>query len=258
MKVKVLTFAMCAVNAAFALAAIVEESKPCVWQGEAGLSLPYRLRLPAELAPGARYPLVVHLHGAGSRGTNNVAQLNMGPTQFDAWARKRGVEYILVAPQCPAGQKWVDTPWGNISHRMNDKPTAYLSMALDIVDDVIRKYPVDKSRVYVMGISMGGYATWEVLQRRPELFAAAIPMCGGGDDKLAWKIRDVPIWAFHGSADTVVPVCRSRQMVAALWSVDGNIRYREYPGVGHACWTSTLADASVFEWLFSQRKAAGR
>ena len=232
---------------------IAETSQARIWNSF-GRTMPYRLRLPAEMTSGVKYPLVVHLHGAGSRGTNNVAQLNVGPRQIDDWARRNSVEYILLAPQCPEGQKWVDTPWGDTSHRMAKHPNQNLSMALAMIEDAIWRYPVDPARVYVIGVSMGGYATWEVLQRRSEWFAAAIPMCGGGDDTLVDRMKDVSIWAFHGDADKIVPVCRSRQMVSALWSISGRVRYREYPGTGHNCWTPTLSDDSVIQWLFDQRK----
>ena len=101
---------------------------------------------------------------------------------------------------------------------------------------------------------MGGYGTWDIVQRYPDLFAAAMPLCGGGDPALARVIRAVPIWAFHGDCDKAVPVRRSRQMVAALWQCDGNVRYREYPGVGHNCWDATYSDASVLDWFFSSRR----
>ena len=99
---------------------------------------------------------------------------------------------------------------------MKETPTPSLRMTMEIVDDAIARYPVDRDRIYVMGISMGGYATWELLQRRPELFADALPCCGGGDVAQAPRLKDISIWAFHGSADKAVPVCRSRDMVSAI------------------------------------------
>ena len=223
-----------------------------VWRSANGESLPYRVHSPENPRPGWRYPLVLHLHGAGSRGTNNVDQLNVGPKQLLEWMTRSGRDCVLVAPQCPNGKQWVDTPWGGTSHRMKENPTPWLRMALELLEETLKNPLVNPARVYVMGVSMGGYGTWEVVQRRPDLVAAAIPCCGGGDVELAPRIKDVPIWAFHGSADSVVPVCRSRRMVAALWELDGNIRYREYPGCGHGSWTPTFADDSVFEWLFAQ------
>ena len=146
------------------------------------------------------------------------------------------------------------TPWAQKYHSMSVEPSASMKLALALVDDVRANLPVDPARIYATGISMGGYGTWDAVQRRPGLFAAALPICGGGDTACAMRIRDVPIWCFHGDADGAVPVCRSRNMVAALWAVDGKIRYREYPGVGHNCWARTYGDDAVLAWLFSQRK----
>ena len=148
----------------------------------------------------------------------------------------------------------MDTPWAQKFHTMSVEPSASMKLALALVDDVRANLPVDPARIYATGISMGGYGTWDAVQRRPGLFAAALPICGGGDTACATRIRDVPIWCFHGDADGAVPVCRSRNMVAALWAVDGKIRYREYPGVGHNCWGRTYGDDTVLAWLFSQRK----
>ena len=227
-----------------------------MWKSPNGETLPYRLHVPSNPEQGRRYPLVVHMHGAGSRGTNNLNQVKTGGADFIAWAKKRGEEYIFVAPQCPARQKWVDVMWNQKSSTMHEKPTIYLRMAMEIIDDVCKRYPVDMDRVYVIGISMGGYATWELLQRRPELFAAALPCCGGGDSALASRLVNIPIWTFHGSNDRTVPVVRSRDMVAAIKAAGGTkIEYREYPGVGHNAWTPTFTDDSVFDWLFRQRRS---
>ena len=226
------------------------------WKSPNGGTLPYRLHVPAKPEPGKLYPLVVHMHGAGSWGTNNVDQIRTGGADFISWARRHGEEYVFIAPQTPRRCKWVDTPWQNTKSTMKETPTPSLRMAMEIIDDAIERYPVDRSRVYLMGISMGGYAAWELLQRRPELFAAGLPCCGGGDVAQAPRLTDIPIWAFHGSKDKGVPVCRSRDMVAAIKAAGGKkILYREYDGLGHNVWTPTFSDDKVFEWLFSQRRA---
>ena len=230
-------------------------TKPMVWHGSDGGTLPYRLHVPARPEPGRLYPLVVHMHGAGSRGTNNVDQIKTGGADFLKWAASRGEEFVFVAPQCPKDHTWIASPWSAREHRMEEKPTPWLARAIEIIEDAVKRYPVDPDRVYVMGISMGGYATWELLQRRPKLFAAALPCCGGGDTTLAPSLTDVAIWAFHGDADNVVPVYRSQSMVAAIRAAGGRkIRYREYPGVKHNSWTPTFTDPKVFEWLFAQRR----
>ena len=104
-------------------------------------------------------------------------------------------------------------------------------------------------------IPLLGYGTWDILSRRPEVFAAAMPICGGGDVAQAQKIAKVPIWTFHGSADGAVPVCRSRNMVSALWAAGSNAHYREYPDAGHNVWGRTYGDAEVLNWFFKQKKA---
>ena len=227
------------------------------WKSPNGGTLPYRLHVPAKPEAGKLYPLVIHMHGAGSWGTNNVDQIKTGGADFISWAKRHGEEYVFLAPQTPRRHKWVDSPWENNKSTMKEKPTASLRMAMEIIDDAVARYPVDRNRIYVMGISMGGYAAWELLQRRPELFAAGLPCCGGGDVAQAPRLKDIPIWAFHGSNDKSVPVCRSRDMVAAIKAAGGKkILYREYKGLGHNVWTPTFSDDKVFEWLFSQRHQA--
>ena len=229
-------------------------TEPKIWRAADGATLPYRLHLPAQAEAGRRYPLVIHMHGAGSRGTNNVDQVKTGGSDFLVWMTRRGEDCVFLAPQCPAEKRWVDVDWRTQSHRMHDVPTVYFRLAMEIIEDALTRYPVDRSRVYVMGISMGGYATWELLQRHPEWFAAALPCCGGGDVTLAGRMKDVAVWAFHGDADPTVPVVRSRSMVAALKAAGGKAEYREYSGVGHDAWTPTFSDDKVFDWMWRQRR----
>ena len=241
---------------AFAAACAMTEAK--TWKSPNGGTLPYRLHVPSKPEAGRLYPMVVHMHGVGSKGTNNLDQIKTGGADFIAWARRHGEEFVFVAPQCPRGKqaRWVDTMRNRPRYTMKKTPTRWMRLAMEIIDDVRSRYPVDPNRIYVMGISMGGYATWELLQRRPELFAAALPCCGGGDVALAPRLVDVPIWTFHGAADKSVPVSRTRDMVAAIKAAGGmKIEYREYPGRGHNVWTPTFTDDAVFEWLFRQRKS---
>ena len=233
-------------------AAAVTEAKTFV--GNAGESLNYRFYAPERVEAGRRYPLVLFLHGAGERGDDNAMQLLLGVGPIISYMKSKGIYGYLIAPQCPKGKQWVDTPWGLLAHKMPDSPSVPMSLVIELLEKTIKDMPVDAARVYVTGLSMGGYGTWDIVQRRPDFFAAAMPVCGGGDSSLAWKIRDVPIWTFHGDKDDAVPVVCSRQMVSALWQCDGNIRYREYPGIGHGCWIPTYADRQVLDWFFSQSK----
>ena len=232
----------------------VAATAPKAYTNAAGKVLLYRVMGPAKMESGRKYPLVVFMHGAGERGNDNAAQLKNATRFILAYMREKGADGYFLAAQCPSGQQWVDTPWGNLAHRMNEKPSESMGLLLELVGKMRMLPSVDASRVYVTGLSMGGYGTWDAVQRHPDWFAAALPCCGGGDTTLAWKIRDVPIWTFHGAKDQTVPVTRSRDMVSALWAVGGNIRYREYPDLSHGCWDRTYSDEAVLKWLFSQRK----
>ena len=128
-----------------------------------------------------------------------------------------------------------------------------MALELALIDKLLSDQRTDARRLYVTGISMGGYGTWDIICRRPQMFAAAMPICGGGDTAQAAKIAKVPIWVFHGSADGAVPVFRSRSMVSALWAAGSNAHYREYPDAGHNVWTRTYRDDEVLKWFFSQR-----
>ena len=222
------------------------------FKGENG-ELLYRQYLKEGETPETKIPLVLFLHGAGERGNDNAAQLKHGVIPLVMYSRRKGFPMLLLAPQCPQNQMWVNTPWGARRHAMPG-PSSNMSLVLKLIAEKRKSLPIDPDRIYVTGISMGGYGTWDIIQREPQLFAAAIPICGGGDTALAPKIRDIPIWAFHGDADGAVPVSRSRSMVAALWACDGKIRYREYPGMNHDVWTRTYNDPMVLDWFFRQRK----
>jgi predicted peptidase len=127
-------------------------------------------------------------------------------------------------------------------------------MALKLLDNLPKLFSVDPDRIYITGLSMGGYGTWDALQRKPDYFAAAIPICGGGDVNGAEKMKDVPIWAFHGDADGAVKVSRSRDMIEALKAAGGKPKYTEYPGGGHDSWTATYKNPEVMAWLFEQKR----
>ena len=229
-----------------------------VFTNAAGATLPYRQYVPADLRDGERVPLVLLLHGAGERGTDNRLQLVHGGRQLLAWGREWKLPFVLVAPQCPGGKQWVDTPWGALAHTMPESPSETLALAMELLDDRLAALPVDPDRVYATGVSMGGYGVWDLLQRRPGFFAAAVPVCGGGDTNLAPRLVSVPIRAFHGKADGVVPPFRSRSMVDAIRAAGGALaELDEYPGVGHDAWNRAYGDPSTLDWLFAQRRGGG-
>jgi len=217
-----------------------------------GQSLLYRLHRPADTSTPA--PLILFLHGAGERGNDNAAQLKHGARDILRYLDTTGQTAWLLAPQCPTEQRWVEVDWGATEHRSPDASSAPLRMTKEVIDALILSGGVDTSRIYVTGLSMGGYGTWDALQRWPDFFAAGIPVCGGGDEKGATQFHQVPVWAFHGDADKAVPVVRSRSMIAALKAAGGSPQYTEYPGVGHDSWTPTYRNADVLEWFLKQRR----
>ncbi len=222
-----------------------------------GGELPYRLLRPRSDVRQEAYPLVLFLHGAGERGSDNKKQLVHGMADFASDEIMQKYPCYVVAPQCPAGQQWVDTPWTADAHTMPENPTAAMRLALELIGALADEFPIDARRLYVSGLSMGGFGTWDALQRQPQRFAAAVPICGGGDVALAKTIAHVPIWAFHGDADRVVKPKRSRDMVAALKEAGGAPRYTEYPGVGHNSWAATYRNPELYAWLFAQQRTSG-
>jgi predicted peptidase len=217
-----------------------------------GEKLPYRLLKPAKVEDGHKYPLVIFLHGAGERGSDNEKQLIHGVSQFAA--NRDEYPCFLIAPQCPDGKKWVEVDWSADSHTMPKEPGEVGRLTLGLIEQSIKELTVDPKRVYLTGLSMGGYGTWDLLARRPDLFAAAAPVCGGADEATAPKIKDIPVWAFHGARDTAVKPARSRNMIAALKKAGGSPKYTEYPDVGHNSWEPAYKDPELFKWLFAQKK----
>jgi predicted peptidase len=222
-----------------------------------GAKLKYRLLTPKGFKAGEeqKYPLVLFLHGAGERGDDNRVQLIHGMGDFASDEVMEKHPAFVVAPQCPKDQRWVDVDWGAESHTMPEQPSQPMRLTLELIESLRKEFPIDENRLYITGLSMGGYGTWDALQRRPELWAAAIPICGGGDPSGAKVMKDIPIWVFHGDQDGAVKVKRSRDMVEALKAEGGNPKYTEYPGVGHDSWTATYRNPEVHAWLFEQSKA---
>lgn len=224
---------------------------------EDGRVLPYRLHAPDPIEPGKAYPLVIFMHGAGERGIDNRIQLRNFRSTVEFWKKH---PCFVFAPLCPRRDQapeavWVDTPFGSsVGHTMKELPTWPMRLALDAIAQFIATHPVDRHRIYVTGLSMGGFATWEILQRRGEMIAAAVPVCGGADTAFAAKLAAIPIWVTHGDADDIVPVSRSRDIVAAINAAGGNPKYTEFPGVKHDAWTYTYSNPEIWDWMFSQVK----
>jgi predicted peptidase len=217
----------------------------------------YRLLGPKSITPGTRYPLVIFLHGAGERGNDNLSQLKYFPTWMAEPSARKAHPCFVLAPQCRDEQKWVDVDWSKIeSTPQSPTPTVDMLAVIAAIEDTLQREPIDPARIYLTGLSMGGYGSWDLAARMPDRFAAVLPICGGGDGATAAKIKDLPIWCFHGDADTAVRVERSRTMIEALRAAGGAPKYSELAGVGHDSWTPAYRDPDVLAWLFAQKKPA--
>lgn len=221
-----------------------------------GSKLLYRWHEPSARKPGEKYPLVVLLHGAGERGTNNVSQLVWGAIPLFDYMQKRGKEFFFLAGQVPKGKQWVDVSWRGLEHRLPEKPSETMSQLIELLAQLLEtEKDIDLDRVYATGVSMGGYGTWDLISRKTEWFAAAMPVCGGADIRQAAKLRDMPVFIHHGDMDGAVPVWRGRSMIAALRNAGSHLaRYTEYPGRGHDSWRPAYGDEKNFDWLFSKKR----
>jgi len=226
-----------------------------VWRDGGGGVVRYRWHEPPRRDEGARFPLVVFLHGAGERGDDNRAQLKHGVADIVKWSKENKQPCFLMAPQCPAKEGWAAVDRKTMDLAAGAKPGATLARVWRLVGELTREHPVDQALVYLTGLSMGGYGTWSLLAAAPEGIAAAAPICGGGDPATAGRFARVPVWAFHGAQDKVVPVAASRRMIEALKKAGGSPRFTEYPGIAHNSWTRTYRDGELLGWMFGQRRA---
>lgn len=231
--------------------------EPRTYTDPSGKTLLYRLHKPANYDPKRPYPLLLFLHGAGGRGSDNKGQLldGGGPVRrFLTPASQEKFPCFILAPQCPANKRWVDVDWGLPAHTQPPQPTDELRMTMEVLTALQKELNIDPRRLYITGLSMGGFATWDLITRHPATFAAAVPVCGGADEAKAPLIKDLPLWVFHGEKDTVVKTLRSRNMVAALQQAGASPKYTQYPNVGHDAWSKAYADPDLLPWLFSQQR----
>ena len=217
-------------------------------------TLPYRLyRSEKTDTMTEALPLVLFLHGAGERGNDNYMQLKHCIKYFLEDTITSRYPFLLMVPQCPDGKRWVNTDWSLSEHTMDSVPTVELFGVMTVLDGLVDVGAVDSTRVYICGISMGGYGTWDALQRWPEKFAAAIAICGGGDPAYALAMKNIPIYIFHGMLDRAVMPSRSIQMYNALKEVGNEEAILvTYPELGHLCWDAAFSTPGLFEWLFGK------
>lgn len=224
-------------------------------------TLPYRLMEPLHKDAKNKYPLVVVLHGAGEKGTDNERQLSVGGNLFANLDNRLRFPAYVVFPQCPKPDNWttfayLKNPGEEIQMGHYDKHGSDpLRATLALIDRLVADEAIDKDRVYIMGMSMGGFGALEAVSTRPGLFAAAMPICSGGDLAAcsSWA-KKVPVWLFHSQDDAIVPVRLSQALVAKLKTLGANPQYTEFDNAGHACWREAFADALLLPWLFEQKK----
>ena len=215
------------------------------YKDQSGTEHKYVVFVPHNYKKGTPTPTILFLHGAGetkpgpkSKGTPKMpVEVGIGPA---IKKREKTFPFLTIIPQAPRFGWGAGTEGGKL--------------ALAILDEVEKEYSVDKKRLYLTGLSMGGMGTWSLAMAMPEKWAAIVPICGRGDTKSADKIKDLPCWAFHGDADTAVNVSGSRDMIAAIKKAGGDPKYTEYPGVGHNSWDKAYDTDELYEWLLKQSK----
>ena len=204
------------------------------------VELNYLLYLPSDYSDYIKkaYPLVLFLHGAGERGEDiNLVEIHGIPKLINMG---KELPFITIAPQCPSDRWWSDT--------------VFVKALISLIEKTKAQYNVDDSRIYATGLSMGGYGTLAIAIERPDLFSGIIPICGGGDLKKIGRLKDIPVWLFHGDADTVVPVENSTKIYDILKPINDNVKITIYEDVGHDSWTETYDNNDIYEWLLSQKK----
>lgn len=220
-----------------------------------GDTLRYRMLTP-DYDTLRKYPLVIFLHGSGERGSDNEAQLKWGVMNFATDQMMMMHPAIVIAPQCPPNMSWSNFSRSANTTEMHlqSTPSKPMELLINLIHDVIKNSPVDTNRIYITGLSMGGYGTYDAIERYPNLFAAAIPVCGGGDVSRAASIAHIPIWCVHGAEDAAVNPRYSWDMMEALMKAGAHPGFTQYPEVGHFSWLGAYSDPLILEWLFRQHK----
>ncbi|GLB52821.1 phospholipase [Neptunitalea chrysea] len=237
-----------------------EEFTPHEWVSGAD-TLQYQISYPDNFSEEKEYPVVLFLHGAGERGSDNTSQLTHGSSMFMSDSIRKKYPAIVIFPQCPKDSYWVNADVDrssyplNITFKTGGEPTTALKLVMELMDDVVNKKYVNKDRIYVMGLSMGGMGTFEIISRKPEMFAAAIPICGGANPETASVYATtIPLWIFHGSQDNVVAPKYSINMVSSILEKGGYPQFTLFADANHNSWDATFAQPGLLAWLFSKHK----
>ncbi len=221
-----------------------------------GDTLPFRQYYP-DANPNKKLPLVIFLHGSGERGSDNEAQLKWSIGSWTTADFSAQYPIFIVAPQCPTNQTWQSanfTEDRKMPYSMLATPSKPMAALLQLIEKLKRTLPIDTNRIYITGLSMGGYGAIEAMMYRPNLFAAAIPVCGAGDSSKVGLIKHIPQWYVHGVDDAAVPVHHSVNLVNALLKAGAKPGFTMLPEVGHFAWHQAYSDKNIITWLFRQRK----
>lgn len=251
----IMVMAMCSTFAQQTNEQLRSQFAKCYFTDTCETVLPYRLLKPQNVDTTKQYPVVLFLHGAGERGNDNETQLTYMDKIFGSSNFRQKYPCYVILPQCAENFRWCETDWTLPSHTMPDTISVYLNAANQLLDSIVDAVNGDTSRLYITGMSMGGFGTWDLISRYPQKFAAAVPICGGADLDMACILKDMPIKTFHGSTDKLVKVTRTRNMTIAIHKCGGNkIDYTELTGKGHLIWNQVYNMPSTFQWMFAQKK----
>jgi len=227
-----------------------------------GETLLYRMLDPKDIEANKKYPLVLFLHGAGERGNDNNKQLTHGAQLFLKANNRENHAAWVVFPQCPKDDYWSNVAITkdksgvrNFNFSPEGEPTQSMLLVLGLMDSLVSLPTIDQSKIYVGGLSMGGMGTFEIVKRRPDLFAAATPICGGGNpDDVSVYANNVAFWIFHGAKDNIVNPLHSKQMYQALIAEGADVKFTLYPEANHNSWDPAFAEPAFMSWLFSKSK----
>lgn len=215
-------------------------------------SIRYRLLFPKNYDSTKKYPLVLFLHGAGERGDSSLTVKHIGIWALQEKNRDKYECFVLV-PQCEKNNKWVEVDWAADFHTQPKEMSKYMNLTVQLLEKIEKELPIDSTKIYLTGLSMGGYGTWDLAARFPKKFAAIVPICGGADEKTAHSLKAMPIWVFHGALDQTVKTKRSQTMVEAIKKTGNkDIYYTEYAKIQHASWKPAYEDERMWKWLFEK------
>ena len=210
------------------------QQKACDLDRNIKVTMKYLLYLPKDYEQKPAWPLLLFLHGSGEKGDDLNLVKKHGPPKLIEEGKE--FPFIVVSPQCPSRKSW--------------EPFELSAL----LDEMVEKYKVDQDRIYVTGLSMGGFGTWALAAHTPNRFAAIVPICGGGDPNRVRRLAHIPVWVFHGAKDPTVPLEMSQKMVEALKKSGGNPKFTIYPEAGHDSWTEAYNDPQLYEWLLQQKR----